>query len=46
MGGDHSNKHEDGTDGLAIKEGYISITPIHYRLTEDSFIEKLNNWGF
>jgi 5'-nucleotidase len=46
MGGDHSNKHEEGTDGFAIKEGYISITPIHYRLTEDSFIEKLNNWGF
>ena len=46
MGGDHSNKHEDGTDGLAIKEGFISITPIHYRLTEESFIENLNNWGF
>lgn len=46
MGGDHSNEHEDGTDGLAIKEGFTSITPIHYRLTEESFIDKLNNWGF
>ena len=46
MGGDHSNEHEVGTDGLAINEGFISITPIHYQLTEESFIDKLNNWGF
>ena len=30
-------------DGAAIKEKYISITPIHYRLTNESFLNDLKN---
>ena len=30
-------------DGAAIKENYVSITPIHYRLTNESFLNDLKN---
>tara|TARA_A100001011_G_C14240525_1_gene813052 strand:- start:675 stop:1442 length:768 start_codon:yes stop_codon:yes gene_type:complete len=30
-------------DGAAIKENYVSITPIHYRLTNESFFNDLKN---
>lgn len=36
---------EDGTDYGAIKEGYVSITPLQLDLTAHSRIEELNNWG-
>ena len=30
-------------DGAAIKENYVSITPIHYKLTHESFLNDLKN---
>ena len=38
---------EDGdTDGSALAAGYISITPIHYDLTNYAFLEPLREWVF
>ena len=34
------------TDNQAVKDGFISITPIHYKLTNESFISDLQSWGF
>lgn len=33
-----------GTDMHALKDGYISITPLKYDLTDDSFMEDLGTW--
>ena len=30
-------------DGMAIKENYVSITPIHYKLTHEPFLNDLKN---
>jgi len=35
---------EDDVDDEAIKQGYISITPVKYDLTNYKFIDALNNW--
>jgi 5'-nucleotidase len=32
------------TDRMALKDGYISVTPIHYRLTNESFMSDLESW--
>ena len=32
------------TDYRALKDGYISVTPIHYRLTNESFMSDLESW--
>jgi 5'-nucleotidase len=37
---------EIDNDQKAISEGYVSITPIHYRLTNHEFIDELNGWDF
>jgi 5'-nucleotidase len=38
---------EDGdTDGCALAEGYISVTPIHYDLTNYAFLDDLRHWAF
>lgn len=34
----------ENTDINAVRNGYISITPIHIDLTEYSFIKELNTW--
>ncbi len=34
-----------GTDFWAIKEGYVSITPLHLNLTADDWIPKLKSWN-
>ena len=34
------------SDSYAIQDDYVSITPIHYQLTAESYLETLNNWGF
>jgi 5'-nucleotidase len=46
MGGTTSEDFDEETDGYAVQNGYVSITPIHYRLTEDSFLDTLNGWDF
>ena len=33
------------SDGVAIKEGYVSITPLQLQMTNFDFIEKLNEWS-
>jgi len=34
------------SDGVAIKEGYVSITPLQLQMTNFDFIEKLSEWSF
>ena len=34
------------SDGVAIKEGYVSITPLQLQMTNYNFIERLNEWSF
>ena len=34
------------SDGVSIKEGYVSITPLQLQMTNFDFIEKLNEWIF
>lgn len=46
MSGKHSKDYKKDTDAAAINDGYISITPIHYKLTDNSFIKTLNTWNF
>ncbi len=31
-------------DGYAIANNYVSLTPIHYKLTNESFIPELKTW--
>jgi 5'-nucleotidase len=33
-------------DVIAIQDGYISITPLHYDLTNYNLVEKVKSWGF
>jgi len=46
MGGESTKDTDRDTDSYAVNNGYISITPIHYRLTEESFLGNLNDWDF
>ncbi|MBC8346004.1 MAG: 5'/3'-nucleotidase SurE [Candidatus Marinimicrobia bacterium] len=32
------------SDGVAIKEGYVSITPLHPQLTHFDYVDKLTDW--
>ena len=34
------------SDGVAIKKGYVSITPLQLQMTNFDFINKLNEWSF
>ena len=44
--GDYKYDSTPGSDGYAIQNNFVSITPIHYRLTDESFIKTLKNWDF
>jgi 5'-nucleotidase len=37
---------ESGTDLLSVSEGRISVTPIHFDLTDHGGLERLRGWGF
>ncbi len=37
-------EEEDGTDSAALREGYISVTPIHYDMTAFGSLEKIEGW--
>ncbi len=37
---------DENCDGVALSQGYVSITPIHYQLTCESFLEPLEQWTF
>ncbi len=41
---DHMSGAE--TDSTAVREGYISVTPIHYDLTDYAAIERVRSWSF
>ena len=32
------------TDNWALKDGYISVTPLHYKLTNETFMSDLESW--
>ena len=34
------------SDGVAIKKGYVSITPLQLEMTNFDFIDELNDWRF
>jgi 5'-nucleotidase len=34
------------TDSMAVRDGYISVTPIHYDLTDYAAIERVRSWSF
>jgi 5'-nucleotidase len=36
----------EGTDLYAVAEGRISVTPIHFDLTDHGGLERLRGWGF
>lgn len=45
IGGDApTGKRESGTDFGALKEGYVSVTPISLDLTADPLLETLRTW--
>jgi 5'-nucleotidase len=37
---------EEGTDLSAVSQGRISVTPIHFDLTDHGGLERLRGWGF
>jgi 5'-nucleotidase len=39
-------EEEEGTDLSAIAQGRISVTPIHFDLTDRGGLERLGGWGF
>lgn len=39
------NGNDSDTDVVAVKEGFISITPVHIDLTDYLFAEKLKRWS-
>lgn len=46
IGTNKSVHREEGTDINAINEGYISITPLRYDLTDDHFHKKIEGWDW
>ena len=37
---------ESDMDHNAVLDGYVSITPIHYRLTNNEFLDELSSWDY
>ncbi|NOZ21090.1 MAG: 5'/3'-nucleotidase SurE [Planctomycetes bacterium] len=35
---------EEGTDVNALRDGYVSITPLHFDMTRHTLLQKLGNW--
>jgi len=46
VGGREITVEEKGTDIEAIRQGYISITPLRYDLTNHEFIKKMGQWDW
>ena len=44
MKGEIINDNNSETDGFAIQNKFVSITPIHYQLTAESFLKTLKSW--
>ncbi|MDN3515255.1 MAG: hypothetical protein NG747_12765 [Candidatus Brocadia sp.] len=45
-GTNKSVHREEGTDINAINEGYISITPLRYDLTDNNLHKKIEGWDW
>ena len=37
--------HSKNNDSVAVKDGYVSVTPLHSEQTNFSFIQELSRWG-
>ncbi len=46
MGTNKSIHREEGTDLTAVNEGYISITPLRYDLTDHGLYKKIEEWDW
>lgn len=46
IGTDKSVHHEEGTDISAVNEGYISITPLRYDLTDYHLHKNIEEWDW
>jgi 5'-nucleotidase len=46
MKGENVNDTNSDTDGYAIQNDFVSITPIHYQLTNEAFLKTLKSWEF
>jgi 5'/3'-nucleotidase len=45
-GDDPAYHHEEGTDFAAIADGMISVTPLHFELTDRDQLEQMAGWDF
>jgi len=46
IGGDEpEGSLDEGTDTAAIANGYISVTPLHFELTNNRWLDELRGWG-
>jgi len=43
--GEHVLTGSSDSDDALLKEGYVTITPVHYRLTDDPMLQELRTWG-
>jgi 5'-nucleotidase len=43
--GEYLAQGDEKSDDHAIEEGYVSLTPVHYRLTDHETLESMRNWG-
>ena len=39
-----SNEDDSHVDDVALREGYVSVTPLHYNLTSESALELMKEW--
>ncbi len=46
VGGREITVEEGGTDIEAIRQGYVSITPLRYDLTNHEFLKKITHWNW
>ncbi|GAB62417.1 MAG: 5'/3'-nucleotidase SurE [Candidatus Jettenia sp.] len=46
IGTNKSIHHEEGTDISAVNEGYISVTPLRYDLTDQYLYKKIEDWDW
>ncbi len=43
---DEADETSDDDDSTAVRQGYISVTPLHYDLTDYTALKKLRSWSF
>lgn len=46
VGGSEITVEEEGTDVQALREGYISITPLRYDLTDHGLLKGISTWDW